>query len=159
MFTSPLKINFFFILNFYKDVYFFILPLKLFVLKQKLSVEVNQVSQKTINQILKRRCVYFLFLTGNTTTLHWKYQPLINSFYKLNTNVYILNFMFFREQFNNVFNVLYHLLLKKFLFFIFNFESMCSEISAFNKYVLGINIVNSYSFIFKTNLNQLKTNF
>lgn len=67
--------------------------------------------------------------------------------------------MFFKNQFDSVFNVLHHLLLKNFLFFIFNFESMSLEISSFNKYVLGINIVTNYSFISKSNLNQLKTNF
>lgn len=70
LFNSSLQINFFFILNFYKDVYFFILPLKLLVVKQAFIKIFDKKFKTTFSEVLKKRCMYFLFLNNTTNLIH-----------------------------------------------------------------------------------------
>lgn len=109
-----------------------------------------------LNNRLKKRLSYFLFLSNSNEQLHWSYKSLLIKKFSNPRHTAFLNFNFLLKELYIVFNLFSNLLAKNYSFFIFNFDFLINDIHSFSKYIFGVKNVLKYSFVFKYDLKKFR---
>jgi len=146
--------NFFFITTYFKFFFLFYNFKNNFKFLKFFNSDKNVII-KQIKNIKKRLC-YFLFLSGTQKNLHYSYNSLIYRKFLKPKTVYFLNFSFLLNQLTILLNLFSNLLLKNYLFFIFNFDFLINDIYSFSKYIFSVKDVLKYKFIFDYDVKKFR---